>query len=195
MAADRGEDMVQGTGKGEAEVAQDRGGPIEEASMEQIAEFVSVLEELVAEAPCVADDEGAVTPDAEVSEDAEHEGNGSKNDGSVKKNEMRFMEHEYLGHDVVRTLSPPPRGDWGNVAQSEGGDAKPPAAKKARLLEDAEAAFVAEDEGALTQNEAEVAEVAEDQGNVAQSETPPPAKKKRLLEGFWVLPFSCIQKP
>ena len=59
----------------------------------------------------------------------------------------------------------------------------------------AETAFVAEDEGALTQNEAEVAEVAEDQGNVAQSETPPPAKKKRLLEGFWVLPFSCIQKP
>ena len=120
--------------------------------------------------------------------------------------EDRLMEHEYLGHEVVRTLSPPPRDDedlrpWRkprrrpkrtDVAQSEGSDSP---AKKARLLEDAEAAFVAEDEGALTQNEAEVAEVAEDQGNVAQSETPPPAKKKRLLEGFWVLPFSCIQKP
>ena len=57
----------------------------EVAQIAMIAEFVSVLEELVAEAPCVADDEGAVTPDAEVSEDAEHEGNGSKNDGSVKR--------------------------------------------------------------------------------------------------------------
>ena len=74
---------VKGKGKGESEV--DVGRPLEEASMEQIAEFVSVLEELVAEAACVADDEGAVTPDAEVSEDAEHEGNGPKNDGSVKR--------------------------------------------------------------------------------------------------------------
>ena len=50
---------------------EDRGGPIEEASMEQIAEVVSVLvlEALVAEAAFVAEDEGAVRKNmAEVSE-------------------------------------------------------------------------------------------------------------------------------
>ena len=73
------------------------------------------------------------------------------------------------------------------MAQSEGSDSP---AKKARLLEDAEAAFVAEDEGALTQNDAEVAQVAEDEGNVAQR----PANKKRPLEGFWVLPYSLAER-
>ena len=54
----------------------------------------------------------------------------------------------------------------------------------------AETAFVAEDEGALTQNDAEVAQVAEDEGNVAQR----PANKKRPLEGFWVLPYSLAER-
>ena len=50
----------------------------------------------------------------------------------------------------------------------------------------------------MTQNDAEVAQVAEDEGNVAQSDgsdaTPPPANKKRLLEGFWVLPISFAKR-
>ena len=66
--------------------------------------------------------------------------------------------------------------------KGEGAKGSQPDAKRTRVRP-------IEDEGNGTMNER----------NVAQSEgsdaTPPPAKKKRLLEGFWVLPFSCIQKP
>ena len=128
----------------------------------------------------------AMAAEAEVAEDRKGKGEAEVAE-DAKRTRVRPMEDEGNG-----TMNE------GNVAQSEGGDATPPPAKKARLLEDAEAAFVAEDEGALTQNDAEVAQVAEDEGNVAQSDgsdaTPPPANKKRLLEGFWVLPFSFAKR-
>ena len=85
---------------------EDRGGPIDEASMQQIAEVVSglVLEALVAETAFVAEDEGAVTKNmGEVAEVAEDEGTGTKNEGTA--------------------------------TQHEGSEATPPPAKKARLLE------------------------------------------------------------
>ena len=69
---------------------KDRGGPIDEARVQQIAEVVSgiVIEDLVAKTAFVAEDEGAVTKNmGEVAEVAEDEGTGTKNECTATQHE------------------------------------------------------------------------------------------------------------